>query len=89
MKKAITELFCDICNSKTETLIDIVYPVIFHTEQTEGKYVEPYIYNTKIEVCPNCLKRLCRLSAIGAQGYNRYSFIEDKTDTSEPLSPFE
>ena len=68
--------FCDICGKEAKDIKHLIYPVIFQTEQTEGRNVEPYIYNTNIDVCPNCCKKILKLSATGAQGYNSYSIID-------------
>lgn len=74
MKKTIEKYYCDICGKEIEcaNLKKITYPVIFHTEQTEGRYCEPYISHQKIEICGECLEQICKLSAVGAQGYNKY-----------------
>lgn len=63
MKKTIEKYFCDICGEETKDIKHLNYPVIFQTEQTEGRIVEPYIDNTNIDVCPNCCKKILRLSA--------------------------
>lgn len=76
MKEIIEKYFCDICGKEAKDIKHLNYPVIFQTEQTEGRSVEPYIYNTNIDVCPNCCKKILKLSATGAQGYNSYSIID-------------
>ena len=78
MKKTIEKYFCDICGTEVEceNLKKINYPTIFHTEQTEGRYCEPYISQTNIEICGECLEQICKLSAVGAQGYNKYEIIK-------------
>lgn len=57
MKKTIEKYFCDICGKEEKDVKHICYPVIFQTEQTEGRSVEPYISDTNIDVCPNCCKK--------------------------------
>lgn len=76
MKETIEKYFCDICGKEAKDIKPLDYPVIFQTEQTEGRSVEPYIYNTNIDVCPNCCKKILKISATGAQGYNSYSIID-------------
>lgn len=76
MKETIEKYFCDICGKEEKDIKHICYPVIFQTEQTEGRSVKPYIDNTNIDVCPNCCKKILKLSATGAQGYNSYSIID-------------
>lgn len=56
MKKTIEKYFCDICGKEEKDIKHICYPVV-QTEQIEGRSVEPYIYDTNIDVCPNCCKK--------------------------------
>lgn len=76
MKRTIEKFYCDICGAECQSVKEINYPVIFHTEQTEGRGCNPYISNTKIDVCNICCKKILKLSATGAQGYNDYKLIE-------------
>ena len=71
MKKTVEHYFCDICGKET-TVIPVSYPVIFHTEQTEGRSVDPYIDQTKLDICEECAEKAFKIHAIGAQGYNKY-----------------
>jgi hypothetical protein len=55
--KIITEKYrCDICGAECEKLKvkQVNYPVVFYTEQTEGRSCKPYISNQNIDVCNNC-----------------------------------
>lgn len=74
MKKTETRYFCDVCKKEVRQaeIHDIKYPVIFHTEQTEGRSVEPYISHEQIEVCKECISKICLLQGQGAQGHNDY-----------------
>ena len=76
MRKTIEKFFCDICKAECESVEEINYPVVFYTEQTEGRYCEPYISNTKIDVCNTCCGKILKISATGAQGYNNYELLE-------------
>ena len=75
MRKTIEKIYCDICGAECDKVKEINYPVIFHTEQTEGRSCAPYISNTKIDVCTECCKKILKLSATGAQGYNHYEMV--------------
>ena len=75
MKKMIEQYFCDICK-KEAAITSVNYPVIFHTDQTDGRAQKPYISQEKIDVCDECRKRLLMLDGWGAQGYNKYEFRE-------------
>ena len=75
MKKVIEQYFCDICDSQ-EDIVNIENPVIFHTDQTEGRIHEPYISYTKLDLCKTCRDKLLRLDAWGAMGYNSYKIRE-------------
>lgn len=78
MKKEITIYTCDICKSEIpkDTLTVVTYPVRFITEQTEGRPCEPYISPTKLDLCPHCLRKVIKIEACGAQGYNTYKIVE-------------
>ena len=75
MKKTIEKFYCDICGAECENVKQINYPVIFHTDQTEGRSCNPYISNQNIDACNNCCEKILKLSAVGAQGYNQYTLI--------------
>lgn len=72
MRKMIEETYCDICSEK-RPVKEIDYPVIFHTEQTEGRLVDPYIFQQKLEVCDECIRKIAVLHGEGAMGYNEYN----------------
>ena len=81
MTKTIEKFYCDICGVEGDVDIELIkYPVIFHTDQTEGRCCEPYISYENIDVCDKCRKQILKLSAVGAQGYNKYSIIEAGVD---------
>lgn len=67
---------CDIdkCESKA-TYINVAHNVIFHTEQTEGRYSDPYFEPSKLDLCLEHMGELIvgkTVHAHGAQGYNTY-----------------
>jgi hypothetical protein len=74
MKKQIIE--CDICKVVSQkSFIEEKLPIIFHTEQNEGRSCEPYLEFLKLDVCANCYQKILKGYAIhaeGAQGYNSY-----------------
>lgn len=72
MKKVTETYICDICKREDSTVTKINYPVVFHTEQTEGKAVNSYISQEEIDVCDDCLCKICKLDGYGAQGHNDY-----------------
>jgi hypothetical protein len=73
---------CDICNvlinaSQKPTVI----PVVFTTEQTEGRSTKPYISMQSMDICEKCLHKLIYefpLLGQGAQGYNTYSWRDKR-----------
>ena len=69
---------CDVCNHEFKTgFIEDNIQVIFHTKQTEGYPVKPYLSTCKIDICEECKIHLLKgnyLHANGAQGCNTYSF---------------
>lgn len=73
---------CDICG-KPCTLDDHIddLQVIFTTEQTEGRSVEPHLCSVDLYVCDACKEHLLEgnyLFASGAQGHNTYHFPKKK-----------
>lgn len=80
MKKIIEKLYCDICEVECEKIKQITYPVVFLTEQTEGRSSCPYIAYKKLDVCDECCDQILKVSAVGAQGYNKYSLRESEAD---------
>ena len=76
MRKTTVQCFCDVCRKEVDELREVTYPVIFHTEQTEGKSCSAYFSYEKIEFCDECLEKALRLHGEVAQGYNNYRFEE-------------
>ena len=67
MKMVVERCFCDICHS--EGYVEkIPYPVIFHTDQTDGQPCEPYISCEDMDVCEVCKEKLLTLHATGTRG---------------------
>ena len=75
-----TFIICDICGNEISAYKNCVtpqdhkvtVPVIFHTNQEDGRPVEPYISFESIDICNECLMKLTNLHADGCQGYNKY-----------------
>lgn len=78
MRKEIVVYSCDICGNQKELkeIKQINYPVIFTTDQTEGRSCDPYISQEKIDVCQDCLSKICRVCGEGAQGFNKYRICQ-------------
>lgn len=70
-EKIIKQTFCDICKNEAEVQ-SIKYPVIFHTEQDEGRTVKPYVSYETIDMCQECLHKALVIQGYGAQGVNHY-----------------
>lgn len=68
---------CDICKSFEKVSKEKI-PMIFHTEQTEGRSTKPYLEINEIDICDICLQKIIDtnsiLNAYGAQGHNTYNF---------------
>lgn len=78
MKKVrqIEEVTCDLCGSECDEFAEVSYPVVFDTDQTEGRGCKPYISQKKIDVCPSCAKKVLMVRASGAMGFNKYRVVE-------------
>jgi hypothetical protein len=72
----IEEYICDIknCQNKAEHKQKPIQ-VIFTTEQTEGRSIEPHLSYEKIDICDKCLHTILKgnyIYASGAMGHNDY-----------------
>lgn len=71
---------CDMCGIEMEQ--NVVHhrslPVLFLTEQNEGRPVKPYITTQEIDLCPDCLDRCTVIEADGAMWVNDYRWREDR-----------
>lgn len=73
----IEKYSCDIKSCTNEASHkQVSMQVIFKTEQNEGRPANPYLYDVKIDMCDECLKKLLKsgkyIVAYGAMGYNDY-----------------
>lgn len=79
MKKITIEYYCDICNQKTNNE-EQKTPVIFLTEQNEGRSCYPYLVQDNIVLCDKCMDKMLNqgifIFAEGAMGSNKYFFKE-------------
>ena len=53
------------------------FPVLFTTEQNEGRSCKPYITFENMDVCNKCLFALVRVKGWGAQGFKNYELMND------------
>lgn len=75
MRKKVEIVKCDICGKEDESCKTINYPVMFFSDQTEGRPCKPYISQETIDVCDNCIRKIVKVKGYGAQGYNNYEEI--------------
>ncbi len=75
MKTTTILTFCDVCR-KESPVEQISYPVLFTTEQNEGRGVTPYLSLEQLDMCPECKEKVIRLGGNGAQGHNNYYFLD-------------
>lgn len=73
IKKSI---ICDCCKLEKPTQ-KVKYPVLFLTEQTEGRSVTPYISYQDLDLCHDCIRTNITISGTGAMGYNEYKSISN------------
>ena len=72
--------YCDICKS-VNNVKERKVPVIFTTEQTEGRSHHPYFEFAIMDICLMCMDKLLSgiaLYAYGAQGFNTYYFDKER-----------
>lgn len=65
---------CDICGAEFAERRPVNVPVVWTTEQTEGRFCEPYYGVECLDLCEDCADRIHVVEAAGAQGLNRYVF---------------
>ena len=70
-KIELEEVTCDICH-KVKPCLQVDYPVVFLTDQTEGRPCKPYIATQSLDICPECATGSLSITALGAQGHNCY-----------------
>ena len=80
MRLVIEKCICDICKKEVERITTVNYPVIFHTEQTEGRSCSPYISKEKLDLCDECAERVLMLDGWGAQGVNSYDIRKQQKE---------
>lgn len=73
MKTNVVKVTCDLCLKETEKYTEVNYPVLFFTEQNEGRTTAPYISQQKMDLCPSCLDKAVIIHGRGAQGWNKYT----------------
>lgn len=67
---------CDLCGTECEEneINHVKMPVLFTTEQNEGRLVTPYLTTCDIDLCITCLDRALTIEASGSMGFNRYEW---------------
>lgn len=75
-RQKVTMITCDACgNPVPEDSERINFPVLFTTSQEDGRVVEPYIENCKLDLCYKCKYNVIKIKATGCMGNNEYSMI--------------
>lgn len=91
-EQTITIRTCDICPASTADGVEIVHeevPVVWTTEQTEGRSISPRVRVEKLDICTACMDRIANErqmpDAAGAQGYNRFYFRDPAPSLAKPV----
>lgn len=77
MKREGAIITCDLCGTehKEKDITHVKMPVLFTTEQNEGKPVKPYLSTDyTLDLCASCLDRALTIEASGSMGLNRYEW---------------
>lgn len=69
------QIKCDCCGLPKPTM-KVKYPVLFSTDQTEGRACDPYISMETLDLCVDCIQDSIRIRGAGAQGYNEYKTLD-------------
>lgn len=78
-------VICDCCKLEKPTM-KVKYPVLFLTEQTEGRNVDPYISYHDLDLCAECIRENVGICGVGAQGYNEYQGISPNSKIWEEFN---
>ena len=76
MEVITKNISCDCCKKSDKPTMKIKYPVLFTTDQTEGRATDPYISLEKLDLCADCIQDSIRIRGAGAQGYNEYKSLD-------------
>lgn len=65
---------CDICGTEVDqyAVFHAELPVMFTTNQNDGKPHDPYVDVAHVDLCPDCLDRCVTVEASGMMGVNKY-----------------
>lgn len=74
-RKTVEVCICDICE-KEVAISTLTIPIRWLTEQTEGRSIKPYITTETKDLCDECLDKITKVNASGAQGINIYHIIK-------------
>lgn len=65
---------CDICGAEFDEKRRVNVPVLWLTEQNEGRPVKPYFATEELDLCETCADKVHVVEATGACGVNDYRF---------------
>ena len=74
-KRTVEICTCDICKQEKDVRT-LTIPVRWLTEQNEGRIIKPYITTETKDICDDCLDKITKVNATGAQGYNEDRITE-------------
>lgn len=71
---------CDLCGTEMghNEVFQAKLPVIFTTEQNEGRPSKPYVQMEQLDLCRECLDRYIAVAASGAMGVNDYRWRDGR-----------
>lgn len=68
---------CDICGTEFDEKRRVNVPVLWVTEQNEGRSVKPYFGTKELDLCEACTDKVHVVEAAGACGVNNYRFRKE------------
>lgn len=72
-RETIEVVTCDVCRKRIDgKVVSGIFPVIFHTDQTEGRGCDPYLTWQTLDMHEDCVIKATNIHGSGAQGYNDY-----------------
>lgn len=73
MKRTIEIYTCDLCGKEGDTY-RVEYPVVFHTDATEGRPCKPHIERRSVDMCIECKAKVLMIQAENSMGQTIYRF---------------
>ena len=73
---------CDVCGKEVEHAVHVTAPVLWKTEQNEGRPCKPYVACERLDLCEECLHSVLAIEASGCMGHNEFKLVKQDSKKS-------